>query len=395
MPCRWWRRGSRGGRRQRGRVVVADGVGDRRGRHRDVHGGADVAAYFGSAGGTDDAAGTDLSVSADVLTFTALNWSTAQTVSVTVGQDDDAVDGEVTLTHTASGVGYDAVEEADVVVTVDDDETAGLVLSPPSSLTVAEGGDADYTVALSSEPTTTVTVTIGGVSDTDLSLDVTRLAFTTSNWSTGKTVTVSAGEDDDGLDDTATLTHRASGGDYEGLTGLAVTVDDDAPVVTLALSPSSVSEDGGVSTVTATLNHASSEAVVVAVSAAADSPAVSGDFMLSANKVLTIAAGSTSSTGVVTLTAVNNPVDSPDNTVTVSATVSGGKGASAPASVKLTIEDDDATPTVTLTLSPESVSEDGGVSTVTAALSRASSEAVAVAVTAAPRSLRRCRATSR
>ena len=234
-------------------------------------------------------------------------------------------------------------------------------------------------MALSSEPTATVTVTIGGVSDTDLSLDVTRLAFTTSNWSTGKTVTVSAGEDDDGLDDTATLTHRASGGDYEGLTAaLAVTVDDDAPVVTLALSPSSVSEDGGVSTVTATLNHASSEAVVVAVSAAADSPAVSGDFMLSANKVLTIAAGSTSSTGVVTLTAVNNPVDSPDNTVTVSATVSGGKGASAPASVKLTIEDDDATPTVTLTLSPESVSEDGGVSTVTAALSRASSEAVAV-----------------
>ena len=77
-------------------------------------------------------------------------------------------------------------------------------------------------------------------------------------------------------------------------TGTGTITDDDAtPTVTLVLSPGSISENGGVSTVTATLDRASSEATTVTVSAAAVAPAVSGDFTLSANKVLTIAAGAT------------------------------------------------------------------------------------------------------
>ena len=55
---------------------------------------------------------------------------------------------------------------------------------------------------------------------------------------------------------------------------------------------------------------------------------------------MTIAAGSTASTETVTLTAVNNVVDAPDKTVTVSGTVSGGNGVSAPADRTLTITDD-------------------------------------------------------
>ena len=47
---------------------------------------------------------------------------------------------------------------------------------------------------------------------------------------------------------------------------------------------------------------------------------------------LTIAAGSTVSTGTVTLTAVDNDVDAPDKTVTVSGSVTGGLGMSTPAS---------------------------------------------------------------
>ena len=40
------------------------------------------------------------------------------------------------------------------------------------------------------------------------------LTFTVDNWDTAQTVTVKAGEDDDGANDTGTLTHTASGGDY-------------------------------------------------------------------------------------------------------------------------------------------------------------------------------------
>ena len=100
---------------------------------------------------------------------------------------------------------------------------------------------------------------------------------------------------------------------------LTVTDDDSAPTVTLDLSPSSISENGGSANVTASLSGASSQAVTVVVSASPVSPAVAGDFAISPNDTLTIAPGATRSTGVVTITGVDNGVDAPDKSVTVSA----------------------------------------------------------------------------
>ena len=69
-------------------------------------------------------------------------------------------------------------------------------------------------VKLATQPTGSMSVTITGHAGTDLTLDKTTLTFTTDNWDTAQTVTVKAGQDDDGANDTATLTHTASGGDY-------------------------------------------------------------------------------------------------------------------------------------------------------------------------------------
>ena len=115
--------------------------------------------------------------------------------------------------------------------------------------------------------------------------------------------------------------------------------------VTLVLSPSSISESGSgnSTTVTVMLDKVAAAPVTITVSAAAVSPATSADFTLSANKVLTIAVNATTSTGTVTITAVDNAVDAPDKTVTVSGTVSGGDAA-APANMTLTITDDDVAP---------------------------------------------------
>ena len=56
---------------------------------------------------------------------------------------------------------------------------------------------------------------------------------------------------------------------------------------------------------------------------------VPGDYMISSNLTLSIAAGSTVSTGTVTLTAVDNAVDAPDKVVMLSAaTVSNSLGVS-------------------------------------------------------------------
>ena len=133
---------------------------------------------------------------------------------------------------------------------------------------------------------------------------------------------------------------------------------------------------------TATLNRASSEAVTLTVAAAAGTNAAAGDFTLSSTTTLSIAAGATSSTGEVTVTAVDDTVDAPDKEVTVSAAVSGDSGIAAPASVTLTIEDDEAAPGVTLAVADSAIDENGGTTTVTATLSHASSEATTITVTA-------------
>ena len=137
------------------------------------------------------------------------------------------------------------------------------------------------------------------------------------------------------------------------------------PSVTLLLTPGSISENGGVSTVTASLDRTSSAVTTVTVSAMPVDPAVSGDFVLSTNRILTIAADQTDSTGTVTVRAVNNTVDAPNKTVTVSATADNTQGVTPPAALTLAITDDDAAPVLTLAVGPSAIMEAGGSSTVT------------------------------
>ena len=124
-------------------------------------------------------------------------------------------------------------------------------------------------------------------------------------------------------------------------TTVRITDDDASPTVTLSLSDASIGEDAGVSTVTASLSHASSVATTVTVSVSPDTPATTSDYSLSANKVLTIAAGGTASTGTVTVTGVDNDVDAADKTVQVKGAASNTVGTTGPADVELTLKDDD------------------------------------------------------
>ena len=104
---------------------------------------------------------------------------------------------------------------------------APTVVLSEASLTVQEGGtDAEsYSVWLSRMPPSPVTVTITGHAGTDLLLDKTSLTFTTTNWNIPQTVRVTAAEDEDSMDDAATLRHAAGGGGYI-LTDLPVMVED-------------------------------------------------------------------------------------------------------------------------------------------------------------------------
>ena len=161
------------------------------------------------------------------LTFTTGNWSSPKMVTVSAGMDNDLTDDTATISHSASGGGYDSVT-GNVGVTVTDNDVARLLFST-TSLLVTEGGSTTYRVRLGMMPSGTVTVTPSRTGSSDVTFAPPTLTFTTGNWNSWQTVTVSASEDSDQDNDEATLSHGASGGGYHALTGnveVAVTVND-------------------------------------------------------------------------------------------------------------------------------------------------------------------------
>ena len=175
------------------------------------------------------------------LVFTADDWDVRRTVRVTAASDADAEDETVTLTHVLAGQAeYDGVTADDVVATVLDDDTNGVMASP-SALQADEGAATHYTLRLVTQPVGgDVTVTPSGAPiDHDLTLEPAALTFTAADWNVAQTVSVSAGEDGDPDDDTATISHAVGGANYDGadvsaaVVGVVIT-DDDIPAVNIS-----------------------------------------------------------------------------------------------------------------------------------------------------------------
>ena len=227
-------------------------------------------------------------------------------------------------------------------------------------------------------------------------------AVTVSHWTPAPSVTYTLTRNDGAISETlgaglsgltftdidvtagVTYTYQVAavvqGGEASRSAQVAVVVPAMRPTVTLRLMPSSVSENGGRTTVTARLSAASTEATTVTVSATAVSPAVAGDFTLSTTKTLTITAGGTGSTGTVTITANNNAVDAPDKTVMVQGTATNSAGVTGPSAMTLTIIDDDAAPSLVLSVSASMIDEDGGMATVIVSTGSGSTYATAQTV---------------
>ena len=115
-------------------------------------------------------------------------------------------------------------------------------------------------MVLDSEPTANVTVMIGAPTNPDITVNPAVLTFTTGitdNWSSAQTVMVSAATDDmDAEEDTGTITHDVSGGDYDSVSAddVFVTVDDDEVSVSFEHAEYSVMEGGDAVTVIVRLN---------------------------------------------------------------------------------------------------------------------------------------------
>ena len=324
-------------------------------------------------------ASTDLVLDKDNLTFSTSNWSSPQTVTVTASDDADALaDPAVTLTHRASGGDYGSVAK-DLVVTITEDDTTGLVISQSAfTITEGDGTGQSYTVALATQPSAEVTVAISGQASTDLVLDKDNLTFSTSNWSSPQTVTVTASDDADALTDPAvTLTHRASGGDYGSVAkDLVVTItEDDTTGLVISQSAFTITEgDGTGQSYTVALATQPSAEVTVAISGQA-----STDLVLDKDN-LTFSTSNWSSPQTVTVTASDDADALTDLAVTLTHRASGGDYGSVAKDLVVTITEDDTTGLV-ISQSAFTITEgDGTGQSYTVALATQPSAEVTVAI---------------
>ena len=288
-------------------------------------------------------------VSPATLTFTTATWNTARTVTVTAGVDDDAAHKTVTVSHGVSGYGSLSTASG-VTVTVNDDDTAGVALSA-TTLTVDEGGTATYAVELSSQPAGTVTITPASSDPAAATVSPATLTFTTATWNTARTVTVTAGVDDDAAHETVTVSHGVSGyGSLSTASGVTVTVnDDDTAGVALSATTLTVDEGG---TATYAVELSSQPAGTVTITPASSDPAAA----TVSPATLTFNTATWNTAQAVTVAGVED-AQAKVETVTVRHGVSGYAGVSSAAAVAVTVVDNDP---LGLTLNPASLTLNEG-----------------------------------
>jgi hypothetical protein len=161
-------------------------------------------------------------------------WDIEQTVTVK-GVDDAIQDGSqdyVILTSTSSAdTTYNQIDPPDPVVTNTDNESPGVTVTP-TFLVVQEGvtgnaGIGTFQVVLNLQPTSDVFISLAAQPSADgqtrATLDKQQLKFTSQNWNTPQTVTVTAVPDSaDNTDKTIVVTTGAAASADQNYNNLAV-----------------------------------------------------------------------------------------------------------------------------------------------------------------------------
>ena len=260
-----------------------------------------------------------ITVSPASMTFTASTFGDAQQVTVTPVDDDDAANETASVSYSVSGGDYDGVTLAAQQVTVTDDEASsrGITSTAAASVTVNEGGTATYTLVLATQPT--ATVTIGLTSDDAAAVTVApaSLTFTTGNWNTAQTVTLTGEEDAGGAAETVMISYTVSGGDYQGVTltpQTVTTMDNDVPGLTYSgLAPPSVTE-GDDAEYDVVLNTDPTAGVTVTVVITSGTPAqlmvAPQGMTLGSSATLTFTGGDSGNWDMPQIVTVDSPADS-------------------------------------------------------------------------------------
>ena len=324
-----------------------------------------------------NSATTQVTASPLYLTFTADNWSIAQTVSLTAVADDSA-DGDATATVTLSVIdatsddAYDDVSDATVTVTVTDNNTCGVtIVESNGSTMVTEAATTDtFTVALGAQPTSDVVVSVASADTGEATVSPAQLTFTNANWSTTQTVSVTGVDDAVGDGNqtaavTLAIVDVSSDNCFDPApdTNVSVTISDDDSAgltvvettgsidVTEAATTTTATTIGNTDTFTVVLNKAPTSDVVVSVESAD-----TGEATVSPTQ-LTFTNANWSTAQTVTVTGIDDT--SIDGTQTTTITLSVVDATSddtydpvADHTITATTADNDAVVTTTTTTAP-------------------------------------------
>eukprot|EP01061_Rhynchopus_euleeides_P002336 TRINITY_DN1179_c0_g1_i14.p1 TRINITY_DN1179_c0_g1~~TRINITY_DN1179_c0_g1_i14.p1 ORF type:complete len:7328 (+),score=1490.81 TRINITY_DN1179_c0_g1_i14:2229-21986(+) len=220
------------------------------------------------------------------VVFLPSNWNAPQTVVVS-GVDDTIDDGDVsynvvTTAAVSSDPQYSSMDPPDVQLQNTDDDTAGITVNAAAGLQVSEAGaTATFTVVLNSAPLQSVTIALTSSAPTEGSVSPASVIFSSTNWNTPQTVTVTGVDDkiDDGDQVFSIVTAAAVSTDplYSGMASSDVTltnIDDDASGITVSKSAVNTSEPSSTDTITIVLLSEPRSQVVVPFSV--DTPTEAG-----------------------------------------------------------------------------------------------------------------------
>ena len=214
--------------------------------------------------------GTDYTISgvnSNSATVAVAAGVTSATIAIAIVITDDADDesNETVILTLGTGSGYTVGSQTIHTLTITDDDTAGVTVSPTSRTVAEAGGTATYTVVLDSRPSGSVTITAASGNaavelegpDAGSTYSASEaLVFTTANWNAAQTVTV-RGVDDSIVNTparSATVSHsiqngHGDGGDYTPsaptIPGVTVTLTDDDTTGTQQALVSNLGQSGG------------------------------------------------------------------------------------------------------------------------------------------------------
>ena len=312
---------------------------------------------------TEQGGASDSDYSGVPISLTFASWEAEKTFVFTAAQDTLDDDGEsVKLGLGSLPTGVNEGDNDETELFINDDDGVGITVSA-TALTVDEGGSTTYTVVLASQPTADVTVTLVTTSGSDVSVNTSSLTFTASNWDDEQTVTVSAAQDDDHLDESATIAHAVNSddNDYNGIhmasVGVTVIDDEDVPVTVTFDQASHAVAEGSAVTVKVTLSADPERQVLIPLTKSEQGGITGADYS-GVPETLTFGDGETEET--FTVTAVQDTVDDDNESVTIGfGSLPNAVAVGATSETAVSINDDDV-PSVTVSFESAAYSVEEG-----------------------------------